>query len=219
MIFISTLSSSNDIFEQCRQGKLSEIKNTDAAQIRQRDENGRTILHEAARYGHIDIINYILDQSIFRLDVTDDMSSTPLHEAAYYGQLEVINSFLNDYDINIQNAFGYTLFHLAALGGHAEIVHHFYRQGADFNIRSIQSENILHFSAQSGDSNTIDFICFISNRDYQCDISIHDADAQGRIPLDYLRNRHGLAFNLLSGRLETIYEGTETVGCTCPTSY
>ena len=50
------------------------------------DAEGETILHEAAKYGQIEILKKIYEKQN-QLEVRDQNGQTPLHKAVRYGQI------------------------------------------------------------------------------------------------------------------------------------
>ena len=60
------------------------------------DEDGASILHYASAYGHIDIVQYLLDLNAFDINLTDHNLFSPLHCAAYYGHPDVLELLLKN---------------------------------------------------------------------------------------------------------------------------
>ena len=72
-----------------------------------KDPLKRSLLYIAARNGHVNICDYLINKGI---DVNDiqGTGSTPLHGAAYYGQTNVVNLLINyGAKTNIKNEFGH----------------------------------------------------------------------------------------------------------------
>ena len=59
------------------------------------DEQGRTILHVAATYGHTEIVKMILRHGV-DIDTGDDLGNTPLHYAAQYGQVKMAGILIEE---------------------------------------------------------------------------------------------------------------------------
>jgi|GEM_PF-2622158 len=114
-----------ELFDAVRQGNLSRVK-------RCIDQGANvhaiyTILgikpiHVAAREGHREIIEFLLNKRASVNDRDKD-SWTPLHYAAKRGHLEVIQFLLEkDADINVRDGDGKTPLDLARKDGHMEVV-------------------------------------------------------------------------------------------------
>lgn len=58
--------------------------------------SGDTLLHYAARHGHVDIVEYLITQLGFDVDVCNNDYKTPLHEAASMGHKECIRYLLQE---------------------------------------------------------------------------------------------------------------------------
>ena len=83
-----------------------------------------TPLHTACRYGHLNIVKFIV--SVSSVDVNRKASDgyTPLHTACHHGQLESAKILLSSslVDINIKNNDGDTSLHIACQYGELQIV-------------------------------------------------------------------------------------------------
>jgi len=55
---------------------------------------GETLLHVACRYGHLDIVQYLVEQKGAHLNIVDDLGCTPLHCAAKGGSCPVFEYLL-----------------------------------------------------------------------------------------------------------------------------
>lgn len=76
------------------------------------DKGGATPLHFAARYGHSDMVSYLLGKSADMLKA-DDCGRTVLHRACEYDNKDVAKIFLDEgMDINVTDNYGWSaLFH------------------------------------------------------------------------------------------------------------
>ena len=90
---------------------------------------GYHVLHYAGRYGHVELLKYIFENSNFNIDfnVKSTAGSTPLHLACCHGQFEVVkylleNSKLKGIDITTKNNHQRTPEDLARQKGHSDIL-------------------------------------------------------------------------------------------------
>ena len=58
--------------------------------------NGSTPLHRAALYGHIDLVELLLNRPDIKINVADSNSITPLHFAVLKGTRKLLNFYLQD---------------------------------------------------------------------------------------------------------------------------
>ena len=65
---------------------LNERENKDL--IFFKDPSRRNLLYIAARNGHVDLCELIINLGLFDINDTQYAGSTPLHAAAYYGQIK-----------------------------------------------------------------------------------------------------------------------------------
>jgi len=88
----------------------------------QQDENGDTVLHQAARDGRLFAFDDITDES---LRIKNTLGDTPVHEAALYGCLDQITHVLNDSHLLEKNSTHSTPLHYAAANGHLPQIQRF----------------------------------------------------------------------------------------------
>jgi ankyrin repeat protein len=112
--------------------------------------NGVTTLHLAARYGHLDLCRFII-QNLSDKSPKSIEGWTPFHEAASSGHLKVCK-FLMEYvsGINAGNNWGVTAIHLAAKDNHLKVCKLLIENGADVVARTNRRKTPLHGAAQSG---------------------------------------------------------------------
>ena len=71
---------------------------------RRRESDGTSVLHVAALNGHLEIVEYLLEQGADRDHPTNGIQ-TPLHLAALAGQLKVAQCLMTyGADINVKNS-------------------------------------------------------------------------------------------------------------------
>lgn len=72
-----------------------------------KDSSDRNLLYLAARNGHVDICELLINLGLFDINDIQYTGSTPLHAAAYYGQKRVVMLLLNyGARTDIKNKFG-----------------------------------------------------------------------------------------------------------------
>ena len=86
------------------------------------DDLGNTPLHYAAHKGHIDIVDYLVNNGA-DVNAKDGGGWTPLHWAAYRGHMHTVTYLLKrNADVNAKNAYGWTPRCLADGNGRGHVV-------------------------------------------------------------------------------------------------
>ena len=77
-------------------------------------DSGRTALHKAAFWGHIQAVEYLVTQLKLNVNQQDMLGDTPLHDAARFGHEQVVQTILAaGSDLKIRNTAGLTAHALA----------------------------------------------------------------------------------------------------------
>lgn len=108
------------------------------ADVTQADKNGRTPLHEAARYGLIDVIKALLDKGA-DVNAADQKGRTPLMESVLSGLVKTTTILIeNKAQVNLQDKQGNTALILLAEapGNWVELAGLLLKAGAKLNIRN-----------------------------------------------------------------------------------
>ncbi|XP_043694115.1 ankyrin repeat-containing protein At5g02620-like [Telopea speciosissima] len=87
------------------------------------DLSNTTALHSAAAQGHIEMVNFFLEESSNLATIAKSNGKIPLHSAARNGYLEVLKAFLSkEPEIAGRNDKGQTALHMAVKGLKLELV-------------------------------------------------------------------------------------------------
>ena len=93
---------------------------------------GRTVLHEASKNGHAEVVRCLLDSGADKDSVTGDTWRTPMHVAARNGRQQVVSCLLEARaDKDRTDLRGKTPVLLASERGHPEVVRCLVEAGAD----------------------------------------------------------------------------------------
>ena len=104
---------------------ISKVEN-----MNPKDKNGRTPLHLAAMFGHLNICSLIIKNTSDKNPGDPDEGKTPLHLAADFERLDICRLLLtNATDKNPSDARGWTPLHFAAACGNLKICKLFYQHG------------------------------------------------------------------------------------------
>jgi ankyrin repeat protein len=110
--------------------------------LNKQDIFGNTPLHIAAKYGHLKIVDVLIEANALSLcepnkylNAVNNSGNTPLHNAVENGYVEVVKELINQYaKINTVNIFGNTPLHSAVIQENIEMVKELLEAGADINI-------------------------------------------------------------------------------------
>ena len=129
--------------------KRPEINEQNAKYIQ--PESGATWLYIAARKGHLEIVNALLQNKADPNHALTD-GTTPLYIAAQIGHLEIVNALLqNKADPNHASTDGTTPLYMAVQKGYLEIVNALLQNKADPNhARTADGTTPLYMAVQKG---------------------------------------------------------------------
>lgn len=116
--------ASAEFREYAMHGSLGLMRRTaTAADVHQSEiASGRTALHKAAFWGHIEAVRYLAEELKLDPNVQDKMGDTPLHDAARFGHEEVVGILLAaKADASIKNVAGMDSLELAVEYGKEKV--------------------------------------------------------------------------------------------------
>ena len=126
--------------------------------ISERDHEGASALHYAARYGQVNAVQFLLDRDPEQIHVkkngSDDWlpgGGTPLHEAAEGGHSEVIKCLLrHGPEVDAPSIYGRTSLFLAAYRGHTQALELLLGAGASLTATDSNGWQPLHVAIRCG---------------------------------------------------------------------
>ena len=120
-----------------------------------RDENQRTPLHRAARFGHSQIAAELVSAGA-NVDARAEDQRTPLHMAAESGHSQIVTELVSARaDVNTRDKDQRTPLHWAASNGHSQIAAELVSAGADVNARDEYQWTPLHWAASNSHSQVV----------------------------------------------------------------
>jgi len=108
-------------------GSLGPVKELAAkADIHQLERNsGRSALHKAAFWGHIDTVLYLAHDLHLNVNQLDYNGDTPAHDAARFGHLNVVRALVdNGANVTLRNGAGKTVAEVAAQYEKTDVVNY-----------------------------------------------------------------------------------------------
>ena len=139
----------------CRQGDIKDARKCleEGADPNYKDDTGSTGLIEAARDGHLDITELLLDHNV-EVNVQEDSGLyTAVMAAADFGHKDVVQLLIKKKaDLSIKNANMETALMRASRNGHIEIVQMILKEtnGNQINVQNKFNETALTRAAREG---------------------------------------------------------------------
>ncbi|EHH14272.1 hypothetical protein EGK_00165, partial [Macaca mulatta] len=151
-----------------------------------KDNSGATVLHLAARFGHPEVVNWLLHHGGGDPTAAKDMGALPIHYAAAKGDFPSLRLLVGHYPegVNAQTKNGATPLYLACQEGHLEVTQYLVQEcGADPHARALDGMTPLHAAAQMGHSPVI--VWLVSGGEISADLwggtPLHDAAENGEL--------------------------------------
>ncbi len=116
--------------------------------VNSRDETCRTALHHAAKHGHFDVAELLIQAGADTMARTSDNESTPLHEVATGEVAELL--VRGKADINCSDEWGLCPLHYAAQSGNSDVVRCLIEYHASVCPLDGLGRTPLHLAAQHG---------------------------------------------------------------------
>nr|XP_041566955.1 protein fem-1 homolog C isoform X2 [Taeniopygia guttata] len=154
------------VFNAARDGKLRLLSKLlasktreEVAQLVSEKTNGATPLLMAARYGHLDMVEYLLDHCSASIEVGGSVNfdgetiegAPPLWAASAAGHLKVVQCLL-DHGASVNNTTltNSTPLRAACFDGHLEIVKYLVEHKADLEVSNRHGHTCLMISCYKG---------------------------------------------------------------------
>jgi len=185
-----------------KSGDLNEIKlliESDPSRINQKDEDGNSLLHSAARAGNADLVKYLASKGA-DVDLKDNYGQTPLQIAAHLDNLDVVNQLVSHgADINVRDFIGKTPLHDAAYSGKFQIVEYLISQGADINTKEINGDSPLHDAVINKNIEIAKYLISnganVNTKNGDGKSPLHLAASEGNLDIAHRLTAHGASVN------------------------
>lgn len=156
---IRALRDDLTIFEAAALGDVARVRDLLAREpglARTFDPGGGTALHLAAFFGHVGVVEALLDAGadvnvMSRVNLPNIPRNTPLHAALAGRRREVARLLIQrGADVTAVDSAGLTPLHHAAAGGNVEIVSMLLDRGARVDARDEQGQTPLDYALRGG---------------------------------------------------------------------
>ncbi|XP_028411488.1 uncharacterized protein LOC114534138 isoform X3 [Dendronephthya gigantea] len=108
------------------------------ADVRLKDESGKTVLHHAVDGGTTDIVKFFVEQCSADVNGEDTKGRAALYYAVTEGSLEMVEYLVEKgADVNGKDTGGRTVLHAAVTKGKLEMVKHIFDWDADVNGKGL----------------------------------------------------------------------------------
>jgi ankyrin repeat protein len=176
---------------------MDDLNTFENAVWNQRNYEGRTGLHLAARYGHEAMIKLLLEKGT-DIAAKDRYRMTALHEAARHGHEATVRLLLarDNVEVNSKNMIGWTPLSFAAQYGHEAVVKLLLAlNDIEVNSKDMDNRTPLSFAAESGHETVVELLLTCD------DIEVNSKDIDNCTPLLFAaEGGHEVVVKLLLAR-------------------
>ena len=128
-------------------------------QFRDKTKNDRSLLHIAARYGQVPIIQYLVDELGANPNTMDKTETTPIFLAAAHGHTETCHALCSKgANVNMRDVFENFPLGVALSGGFFETAEALLLFGADVNFKGKKGNTALHDACEANDWKRVQFL-------------------------------------------------------------
>ena len=111
---------------------------------------GEQPIHLSSQFGHLHVVNYLLELDFNTIEAKNQNKRTPLHLASDYGKLGVMESLIkHGSDIEAKDEDERTPLHLASRYGQLDVMENLIKHGSDIEAKTYKQTS-LHLAVESG---------------------------------------------------------------------
>jgi len=117
------------------------------------DLSNTTALHTAAAQGHLEVVNFLLENGSSLITIAKSNGKTVLHSAARNGHVEIVKALLNkEPEIAVRmDKKGQTALHMAVKGQNLELVDDLVKLNSSLaNMVDAKGNTALHIATRKG---------------------------------------------------------------------
>ncbi|CAJ1055643.1 ankyrin repeat domain-containing protein 16 isoform X1 [Xyrichtys novacula] len=139
--------------------KLVSLENSTAVQTvcsKHFGRSGDTLLHYAARHGHMDIVEFFIERVGMDVEVYNNDYKRPLHEAASMSRHECVSYLLRrGAKVDSLKKADWTPLMMACTRRNLDVIQELLRHGADPSLRNKDGWNSFHIACREGDLSVV----------------------------------------------------------------
>ncbi|XP_064589965.1 ankyrin repeat domain-containing protein 16, partial [Zonotrichia leucophrys gambelii] len=168
---------------------------------------GDSLLHHAARFGHRDVLEFLVQEVGMDMEVTNGDYKRPLHEAASMGHLECVSFLLErGASVDCLKKADWTPLMMACTRKNLEVIKTLVEHGANPLLRNKDGWNCFHIASREGHPEVLHYLLDVSPRCWDTE------STTGRTPL-HTAAMHG-CFQVVELLLERCqYKGDSRDSC------
>ena len=173
------LNLNKKLFDAIKNGDFKKFKElvSEDSDISARD----VALSVAAFEGHLDLVEYLVEELGANVNALDFDGSPPLH---CIEDLDVINYLVeNGADVHIRDDEGYSTIKYAVLSSNIDVIRCLVKNGANIKEKDEDEDSLLHTAACCGHVEVVK--CLVEE---YC-LEIEDLNFDGQTPLDLAREK------------------------------
>ncbi|XP_053146681.1 protein fem-1 homolog C [Hemicordylus capensis] len=191
------------VFNAARDGKLRLLTKLlanktkeEVALLMSEKTNGATPLLMAARYGHLDMVEYLLEHCSASIEVGGSVNfdgetiegAPPLWAASAAGHLKVVQSLLNHgASVNNTTLTNSTPLRAACFDGHLEIVKYLVEHKADLEVSNRHGHTCLMISCYKGHKEIAQYLlekgADVNRKSVKGNTALHDCAESGSLEI------------------------------------
>ena len=157
--------------------------------VRNKDSNGQTVLHNACQEGKLELAQYLVENYSDMLTIRDNAGRSPYVVAGYSGSVELVNYLTSKgCDVMEKSSNGWTVLHNACKEGKLELVQHLVENYPDMlTIRDKAGKTPYLATGFSGSVELVKFLisrgCDVRDKDSEGWTVLHNACDKGKLEL------------------------------------
>ncbi|XP_041636316.1 ankyrin repeat domain-containing protein 16 isoform X2 [Cheilinus undulatus] len=165
-------NTSKQLVKLTQEGQLSSLQkritldDSTAVQTVCRKHFGRsgdTLLHYAARHGHLDIVEYLVKHVGMDVEVYNNDYKRPLHEAASMSHRDCVSFLLKEgAKVDSLKKADWTPLMMACTRRNLDVIQELLQHGADPSLRNKDGWNSFHIACREGDPSIVQHLLLIA---------------------------------------------------------
>ena len=166
----------------CQCGRLEMLSDAKLSSINfeAKDWKGRSPIHYAAEYDHLDCLRFLVENKNVNLNIKDKFGMTPYHIACAYGSIDIIEYLIEKGSEWTVDSLNRTPLEVAVEKGNIEVLRFFASRNETAIIESETSgRSLAHIAAINGFDEEVEFLSTIQSFDF------NKLDKLGMSPLHY----------------------------------